>query len=76
MVLSDWSRQELAGIVATLEHHDATIFEIIDCRFNKERRNQELLRLANARSTLLSVCQSARPAFWKGTALSSTREKS
>ena len=45
---SDWSRQELAGIVATLEHHDATIFEIVDCRFDKDRQNQELLRLANA----------------------------
>ena len=45
---SDWSRQELAGIVATLEHHDATIFEIVDCRFDKDRQNKELLRLANA----------------------------
>lgn len=45
---SDWSRQELAGIVATLAHHDATIFEIVDCRFNKDRQNRELLRLANA----------------------------
>ena len=45
---SDWSRQELAGIVATLGHHDATIFEIVDCRFDKDRQNKELLRLANA----------------------------
>ena len=35
MVLSDWS-------------HDATTFEIIDCRFSKDWQNQELLRLANA----------------------------
>ena len=45
---SDWSRQELAGIVATLGHHSATVTEIIDCGFDKAKQNHELLRLANA----------------------------
>jgi ribose transport system substrate-binding protein len=71
---SDWSRQELAGIVATLEHQ-ATIFEIVDWRFNKNRQNRNCFALRTPRSTLLSVCQSARPAFWKGTALSQGGKK-
>ena len=45
---SDWSRQELAGIVATLGHHCATVVEIVDCGFDKDRQNKELLRLAAA----------------------------
>lgn len=45
---SDWSRQELAGIIATLGHHGATVTEIIDCGFEKEKQNRELLRLAAA----------------------------
>jgi ribose transport system substrate-binding protein len=45
---SDWSRQELAGIVATLGHHGATVTEIIDCAFDKDKQNRELLRLARA----------------------------
>jgi len=45
---SDWSRQELAGIVATLGHHCATVAEIVDCGFDKDRQNKELLRLATA----------------------------
>ena len=44
---SDWSRQELAGIIATLGHHGATVTEIIDCGFNKDKQNRDLLRLAN-----------------------------
>jgi ribose transport system substrate-binding protein len=43
---SDWSRQELAGIIATLGHYSATVAEIVDCGFDKRRQNQELLRLA------------------------------
>ena len=35
---SDWSRLELAGIVATLGHHGATVTEIINCGFDKEGR--------------------------------------
>lgn len=45
---SDWSRQELAGIIATLGHHGATVTEIIDCALNKHKQNRELLRLASA----------------------------
>jgi ribose transport system substrate-binding protein len=45
---SDWSRQELAGIAATLERHDANVSEIVDCGFNKEMQNRALLRLAEA----------------------------
>ena len=45
---SDWSRQELAGIVATLGHHGATVTEIVDCGFDKAKQNRELLRLAHA----------------------------
>jgi ribose transport system substrate-binding protein len=43
---SDWSRQELAGIIATLERHGAVLTEIVDCAFDKQRQNRELLRLA------------------------------
>src|ERR1700686_846950 len=46
--MSDWSRQELAGIIATLGDHGATVNEIIDCAFDKDKQNRELLRLANA----------------------------
>jgi ribose transport system substrate-binding protein len=44
---SDWSRQELAGIITTLGHHGATVLEVLDCSFDKEKQNRELLRLAN-----------------------------
>ena len=43
---SDWSRQELAGIIATLGHHGATVKEVIDCGFDKAKQNRELVRLA------------------------------
>src|SRR5580658_9042744 len=42
---SDWSRQELAGIIGTLGHHGATVTEVIDCGFDKDKQNRELLRL-------------------------------
>ncbi len=45
---SDWSRQELAGINATLRRHGAVVTEIVDCAFDKHKQNQELLRLAAA----------------------------
>jgi ribose transport system substrate-binding protein len=44
---SDWSRQEMAGIIATLGHHGANVTEIIDCGFDQDKQNRELLRLAN-----------------------------
>ena len=34
---SDWSRQELARIIATLGRYGATVTEIIDCAFDKGR---------------------------------------
>lgn len=45
---SDWSRQELAGIIAMLGRHCATVSEIVDCGFDKNKQNRELLRLAAA----------------------------
>src|SRR5271165_60694 len=43
---SDWSRQGLAGIIATLGQYGATVCEIVDCGFDKDKKNRELLRLA------------------------------
>jgi ribose transport system substrate-binding protein len=43
---SDWSRQELAGIAATLGAYSAAVVEVVDCGFDKDRQNRELLRLA------------------------------
>jgi hypothetical protein len=45
---SDWSRQELAGIIAALGQYGATVSEIVDCGFDKDKQNRELLRLAAA----------------------------
>ena len=45
---SDWSRQELAGMIATLGHHGATVSEIVDCAFDKDVQNRELVRLADS----------------------------
>ncbi len=44
---SDWSRQELAGIIATLGYYGATVTEVVDCAFDKEKQNRELRRLAD-----------------------------
>ena len=46
---SDWSRQELAGIVATLGAYSASVVEVIDCGYSKSIQNRELLRFAGAR---------------------------
>ena len=43
---SDWSRQELAGIIATLERYSASVSEIVDCGFDRDKQNRELLRIA------------------------------
>jgi ribose transport system substrate-binding protein len=43
---SDWSRQELAGIIATLGHYRASVSEIVDCGFDRDKQNWELLRVA------------------------------
>jgi len=46
---SDWSRQELAGIVATLGAYSAAVVEVVDCAYDKQKQNRELLRLARSR---------------------------
>lgn len=43
---SDWAREELSGIRASLEASGATIAEIVDCGFSKELQNAAMLRLA------------------------------
>jgi ribose transport system substrate-binding protein len=45
---SDWSRQELAGIVTALGLHEAAVIEVVDCGFDSDRQNRELHRLAEA----------------------------
>lgn len=46
---SDWSRQELAGIVSTLGGHAAAVVEVVDCGFDTDRQTRELRRLAGER---------------------------
>ena len=46
---SDWARQELAGIAATLGAHSAAVVEVVDCGFDRDRQNSELLRLRGAK---------------------------
>ena len=43
---SDWAREELSGIRASLEAFGANIAEIVDCGFSKEHQNSAMLRLA------------------------------
>lgn len=45
---SDWSRQELAGIIGTLGLHGATVTEVVDCGFDKTKQNEALRRLVDA----------------------------
>lgn len=45
---SDWSRQELAGIVDTLGNYGGTVLEIVDCGFDKAKQNEALRHLARA----------------------------
>jgi ribose transport system substrate-binding protein len=47
---SDWSRQELAGIIGTLGQYGATVSEIVDCGFDRDKQSRELMRLATAAS--------------------------
>jgi ribose transport system substrate-binding protein len=44
---SDWARQQLAGIAATLGAFSAAVVEVVDCGFDPDRQNSELLRLAD-----------------------------
>ncbi|TCD13346.1 substrate-binding domain-containing protein [Oricola cellulosilytica] len=42
---SDWSRQSLAGIAATLGHCGAVVTEVVDCGFDAGRQIEALTRL-------------------------------
>lgn len=44
---SDWSKQELAGIAATLGVHSAALVEVVDCNFDVDQQIAALTRLAN-----------------------------
>lgn len=43
---SDWSKQELAGIAATLGLHSAALVEVVDCNFDVDQQIAALTRLA------------------------------
>jgi ribose transport system substrate-binding protein len=43
---SDWSKQELAGIVTMLGRFGAAVVEVIDCGFDVDTQNDALRRLA------------------------------
>ena len=45
---SDWSRQELAGIIGTLGLHGAEVTEVVDCGFDRAKQNEALRRLAES----------------------------
>ena len=44
---SDWSKQELAGIAATLGLYSAALVEVVDCNFDVELQVAALARLAH-----------------------------
>jgi ribose transport system substrate-binding protein len=46
--ISDWSKQELAGIAATLGLHSAALVEVVDCNFDIDLQIAALQRLADA----------------------------
>jgi ribose transport system substrate-binding protein len=46
---SDWARQQLAGMVATLGSYAAAVVEVVDCRFEVETQIAALGRLARER---------------------------
>jgi ribose transport system substrate-binding protein len=46
---SDWSRQELAGIVTTLGAYSAAVVEVVDCGFDTDNQTRALRRLATER---------------------------
>lgn len=43
---SDWSKQELAGIAATLGLHSAALVDVVDCNFDVDQQVAALERLA------------------------------
>ncbi|HHY49115.1 MAG TPA: substrate-binding domain-containing protein, partial [Alphaproteobacteria bacterium] len=46
---SDWSKQELAGIVTSLGHYSAAVVDVVDCNFNWNAQVAALQRLAKER---------------------------
>ncbi len=42
---SDWSKLQVAGIRATLEHYQAELMEVVECGFQPERQVAALDRL-------------------------------
>jgi len=48
-VTSDWSKQELAGIAATLGLYSAAVVEVVDCNFDVDLQIAALTRLAQKR---------------------------
>src|SRR5579871_889212 len=45
---SDWSRELWAGAAATLDLYRATVFEVVDYNFEREKQNAALARLAQS----------------------------
>ena len=53
---SDWSRQQVAGIVSTLEAHAAVVAEVVDCGFEDRVQIDALSRLAgDALDAIISI---------------------
>jgi ribose transport system substrate-binding protein len=48
--LSDWSRQNIAGIVTSLGRYSAALVEIVDCSFDVDRQLAALERLATSKA--------------------------
>jgi ribose transport system substrate-binding protein len=46
---SDWSKQELAGIVSSLGRYGAAVIEVVDCGFDAEAQSAALARLVQQR---------------------------
>lgn len=45
---SDWARQQLGGIVATLGRYSAAVIDVVDCGFSVARQVEALERLARS----------------------------
>ena len=53
---SDWSKQQLAGIVTTLDRYSAAVVEVVDCEFDFGLQISALGRLANeAPDAIISI---------------------
>ncbi len=53
---SDWSRQQIAGIVATLGRYAAAVVDVVDCQFCADKQIRELQRLVGeAPDAIISI---------------------